>query len=222
METVAAAPLRTEARSVELYGGRSVEVPTLEQAMPEFCCSGVSRQPYRIVLVGEKSSLSAVLLPIARRIGGELLLPTGEASDTMIAELAARAVDDGRPAVVLYFADFDPAGHQMPISFARKLQALRDLEHHELDIQVHAVALTLAQVRDLGLPSTPLKDTERRADRWRTVQGHEQPRSTPWRRCVRTRCGRSPSVPFVPSSTRHWRPGTRPPSRPGAIRPTNR
>src|SRR5258708_18086395 len=92
----------------------------------------------------------------------------------MVAELAARVVEDGRPAVVLYFSDFDPAGHQMPVSVARKLQALHDLLYPELDVEVQPVALTLAQVEELGLPSTPLKETERRADRWRIVMRHEQ------------------------------------------------
>ena len=62
----------------------------------------------------------------------------------------------------------------MPISVARKLQALRDLLYPELDIQLHAVALTLAQCRELHLPSTPLKESERRGDRWRAVMGWEQ------------------------------------------------
>jgi hypothetical protein len=131
-------------------------------------------QPYRIILFGEKTSLEPILQPIAETVGGELLLPTGEASDTMIAEMAARCAEDSRPAVVLYFSDFDPSGFQMPISVSRKLQALRDLRHPDLDIQVHHVALTLAQVREHGLPSTPLSETERRASKWRRVMGHEQ------------------------------------------------
>lgn len=39
---------------------------------------------------------------------------------------------------------------------------------------MHRVALTLDQVRQFGVPSTPLKDTERRGDRWRRAIGHEQ------------------------------------------------
>jgi hypothetical protein len=62
----------------------------------------------------------------------------------------------------------------MPISVARKLQALRDLKYPSLDIEVFPVALTLEQVRLLGLPSTPLKETERRADHWRVKMQHEQ------------------------------------------------
>ena len=162
--------------SVELSGGIAVDVPPLEDALPRFVSMGEFsvRQPYRIILIGEKTSLGPVLLPIAQMVRGELLLPTGEASDTMIAELAARAAADSRPTVVLYFSDFDPSGYQMPISVARKLQALHDLLYPDLDIQLHPVALTLAQVRRLGLPSTPLKEKEKRADRWRTVMQHEQ------------------------------------------------
>ena len=89
---------------------------------------GSARQPYRVVLIGEKTSLSEPLHPIAREIGAELLLPTGDASDTMFAAMAGRA-DDGRPAIVLYFSDFDPSGFNMATSVARRLQALRDLHH---------------------------------------------------------------------------------------------
>jgi hypothetical protein len=39
--------------------------------------------------------------------------------------MAKRASEDGRPAVVFYFSDFDPSGHQMPISVARKLRPSR-------------------------------------------------------------------------------------------------
>jgi hypothetical protein len=158
-----------------LLSGSRVQIPTLYEAEPRFYCSGFqAQQPFRIFLIGEKISLRDALLPIAQRVGGELLLPTGEMSDTMVAGIAARASGDGRPSVVLYFSDFDPSGHQMPISVARKLQALRHLQYPDLNIQVHHVALTIEQVRRLDLPSTPLKETERRGDRWRTVMQHEQ------------------------------------------------
>jgi hypothetical protein len=75
---------------------------------------------------------------------------------------------------VFTISDCDPAGYQMPISVARKLQALQDLLYPDLDFEVRPVALTVDQVREMGLPSTPLKETERRADRWRDAFGVEQ------------------------------------------------
>ena len=149
--------------------------PTAAAALPRLHLAGFhGRQTHRIILYGEKSSLSVVLRPIAEQIGAEMILVTGESSDSHIAAMAKRPSEDGRPAVVLYFSDFDPSGHQMPVSVARKLQALRDLYHPNLRIKLYPVALTLEQIRASGLPSSPLKETERRASRWRETHGHDQ------------------------------------------------
>jgi hypothetical protein len=150
-----------------------IELPSEDAVLPYAYCSRIAgKQPYRIILIGEKTSLGPVLRPLSGV--SELLLPTGEPTDTMIHGMAQRADEDGRRAAVLWFSDFDPAGHQMPVSTARKLQALRTMEFPSLKIEVHHVALTRQQVARLGLPSTPLKETERRADRWREVMDHEQ------------------------------------------------
>ena len=157
-----------------LARGLSARIPDLDGAMPEFICTLRASQPYRIVLFGEKSSLAPVLGPVRELVNGELLLPTGESTTTMVFNLAQRCVKDGRPAVILYFSDFDPSGWQMGISVARKLQAIRTLRFPELDVQLYPVALSYDQVTRLDLPSTPLKETEKRGDKWREVWNHEQ------------------------------------------------
>jgi len=148
----------------------------LEDVLPKFTLDGFSgRQTHRIIFYGEKSSLAEVLRPIAVEIGAEMIIVVGESSNTRIEEAAERLVADGRPGVLLYFSDFDPSGHQMPVSVGRKLQALRDLCYPSLDIKLYPVALTLEQVRSLGLPSAPLKDKEKRSGAWRAAfDGHEQ------------------------------------------------
>jgi hypothetical protein len=152
-----------------------VVLPDVDALLPEIGLYDFERQqPYRIILVGEKSSLASVLLPLAARFGTELILPTGETSDTLVFEMAQRAAEDGRTATVLYFADFDPSGWQMSISVSRKLQALKLLHFPTLDIDLHRVALTIEQVREYNLPASPLKKTEKRADRWKERWGHEQ------------------------------------------------
>ena len=132
------------------------------------------RQAYRLVFIGEKQSLEQVLLPIAQTYRAELVLPTGELSTTLLYGIAKRAAEDGRPCRVFYLSDFDPTGFHMPIEVSRKLQALVDDRFPELDVQVRRCALTAKQVQRLGLPSTPMKETERRADRWRERFGVEQ------------------------------------------------
>ena len=115
-----------------------------------------------------------MLLPLAEKYEADLYLPSGEISDTLLYRIAKDAAKDGRPLVVFTVSDCDPAGHQMPVSIGRKLQALRDLLFPNLRFEVVPTALTVEQVRDLDLPSTPLKETEKRADRWRAAFGVEQ------------------------------------------------
>jgi hypothetical protein len=155
--------------------GVEVDIPDAEDFTPEIGVSDfVGEQAYKLVLVGEKSSLDVVLGPIAERYQADLYLPTGDISDTLIYQMAQVGADDGRPMVVFYFADADPAGWNMGIVIARKLQALKVLHFPDLEFQVRRVALTPAQVREFNLPSTPLKATERRADKWRQKFDVEQ------------------------------------------------
>jgi len=151
-----------------------VSIPGAWELKPRIEVDGFNGvQPYRLALVGEKSSLADILAPLATSYGADLYLPTGEISDTQIYLMARAAVDDGRPLVVLYFADCDPAGWQMGISVGRKLQAFRELLGGP-EFEVHRVALTPDQVAEYGLPSTPLKDTEKRADGWRAAMRVQQ------------------------------------------------
>ena len=155
--------------------GLDIDIPDADDLIPTVDVRdfrGV--QPYKLVFFGEKSSLADVLEPIANERAADLYLPTGEISDTLLHTMAAVGAEDGRPMIVLTFSDCDPAGWQMPISIGRKLQAFQTLLYPELEFAVYRVALTPDQVRAYGLPSTPLKDSERRADRWRSAMGVSQ------------------------------------------------
>ncbi len=132
------------------------------------------RQPWKIVITGEKTSLAAVLGPIAARYDADLYLPAGEISDTMLHDIARRGAVDGRPVAVFTFADFDPAGSQMVVSVAHKLRLLHGRILPDFEFMSFAPALTAEQVRRWGLPSTPLKATEKRADAWFARYGLEQ------------------------------------------------
>jgi hypothetical protein len=155
--------------------GLDVTIPDVGDLEPFAGVTGFEgRQPYGLTIFGEKTSLEDVLLPIARRYAADLYLPAGEISDTLLYRMAKDGAADGRPMVVFTLADCDPAGRQMAVSIGRKLQAFRDLLFPDLEFEVVPVALTVEQVRDLDLPSTPLKETELRAGRWREAFGVEQ------------------------------------------------
>lgn len=131
-------------------------------------------QPYRFIMVAEKASADVVLEPLADRYGADLYLLTGNISDTLVYRMAKDAAEDGRPLRVFYFADCDPSGWNMPIEVSRKLQAFATLQFPDLDFEAHRVGLTPDQVRTLGLPSTPLKATEKRAGKWQAAMGVQQ------------------------------------------------
>jgi hypothetical protein len=155
--------------------GVDVTIPDADDLTPTPIPIGFEpRQAYHFVIFGEKASLEDVLLPIVRARQSDLYLPTGEISDTLLYRIAMDAARDGRPMVLFTLTDCDPAGRQMPVSIGRKLQGFRDLLFPKLRFEVVPVALTVDQVRELGLPSTPLKETEKRADRWREAFGVEQ------------------------------------------------
>lgn len=162
----------------ELYvaaGQDSLDVPAFNDLYPSPMLENfTARQAYRLVMMGEKSSLASVLRSIAQNYHSELILPTGEMSNALLHGMLMRGVKDGRPVRAFYFSDLDPTGYTMPLNVARKIQGLIHLYDLDIDIQLRRCALTIDQVRELGLPSTPLKETEKRADRWRERFGVEQ------------------------------------------------
>jgi hypothetical protein len=155
--------------------GIDIDIPDADDIVPKLGVADfVGVQPYKLVMVGEKSSLDGVLGPVANTFGADLYLPTGCLSDTLIYQMAKIGADDGRPMVVLYFSDCDPSGWNMPIEVGRKLEAFRVLHFPDLEYEVHRAALTSEQVREYKLPSSPLKPEEKRADKWRAAWGIEQ------------------------------------------------
>jgi hypothetical protein len=150
-------------------------VPEITEIDFEVTISGFEAlQPWQIVIFGEKNSLKESLMHFHENYGCDLYVGACETSDTLIYNMASKAAADGRPLAVLCIADFDPSGHQMSISIAWKLELLRLLEFPELRFHVVRVGLTLEQAIHYRLPSTPLKESEKRADRWQREHGREQ------------------------------------------------
>jgi hypothetical protein len=182
--------------------GIEVDIPDVADLEPTPGARGfVPRQSFHFAIFGEKSSLEDIVKPIAEQFEADLYLPTGEISDTLVYQIAKDAAADGRPLVMFTLSDCDPAGHQMPVSIGRKLQAFADLFFADLRFEVVRVALGPEQVMEEDLPSTPLKATEKRASRWRDAFGIEQTEidalTTPTKRRVLQRIIRQAFEPYV-------------------------
>ncbi len=192
---------RVEPRS-QLSIGLDIEIPDVEDIEPQAVAVGfVARQAFHFAIFGEKSSLETVLLPVAQKYEADLYLPTGEISDTLIYQIAKDADEDGRPLVMFTVSDCDPSGYQMPVSIARKLQALKNLLFPDLRFEVVPVALIPDQVRAEKLPSKPMKKTEKRADRWFKAFGIYQTEidalTTPSKRGILTKLVEKAFRPYI-------------------------
>jgi hypothetical protein len=117
---------------------------------------------YQIEIWIEKSTYNDVLRPLAEEYGINIKTFIGEATLTACKDLVDRAIESGRPVRILHVTDFDPAGLDMPISAAVKIDFMAKQSGVDLDIQLEHVALTPEQCIQYQLPRTPIKKTEGR------------------------------------------------------------
>jgi hypothetical protein len=126
-------------------------------------------QPYMVEIWIEKSTMADVIDPIARRYGVNVVSGMGQTSETRSRELVERANEAGKPVRILYVSDFDPAGDNMPVAAARKMEFWIRTEYPDLDVQLRPVALTKDQCIEYRLSRTPLKEKGRAA--WEEKHG---------------------------------------------------
>lgn len=118
---------------------------------------GPADQPVLTEVWIEKSTMDDVLVPVCRELDTNLLSGAGFQSITAVISLLRRAERHGKPAHVLYIADFDPAGDAMPAAVARQAQFWREVLDAEVDLTLDVLALTRAQVAEYDLPRAPVK-----------------------------------------------------------------
>jgi hypothetical protein len=127
----------------------------------------ISREPSLIELWIEKSldDMDAPMIEdICREEGVNLVTGIGFLTISTAYALLERQKSVDKPVRVLHMTDFDPAGSHMPVSPARHVEfALSKMAPEERpDVRVHHLALTAEQVRELGLPRIPIKESDRR------------------------------------------------------------
>jgi hypothetical protein len=126
-----------------------------------------AEQDYLVEVWIEKSTQNDWLVPLCKQRGVNLVVGIGELSEVACRLLVERVRDYSKPARVLYISDFDPGGRSMPVAVARKVEAYRykwDLD--DLDITLRPIILTEDQCLDYDLPRIPIKETERRKDKF--------------------------------------------------------
>ena len=136
----------------------------------------VSFEPSLVELWMEKSldeEDDPIIDRLCREEGANLVPGVGFMTISSVYTMLERRTRLGKPLRILYLSDFDPAGSHMPVSPARHIEfALRKLPPEERsDIRLHHLALREDQVRGLGLPRIPIKDSDLRKGRFEERHG---------------------------------------------------
>jgi hypothetical protein len=121
----------------------------------------------RLELWVEKSTMDDDLIPICRQLGVNLITSTGFQSVTGAIAMFSRAgayAALGRPVRIFYLSDFDPAGDSMPVAVSRQIEFWHEQFGDGVDLKLTPLALTRAQVEQYGLPTIPIKDSDKRRD----------------------------------------------------------
>jgi Protein of unknown function C-terminus (DUF2399) len=116
-------------------------------------------QPAYVEVWLEKEALAGVLYEETERWDVPLMVTRGYPSLSYVYE-AAQAIDDcEKPAYLYYFGDFDPSG----LDIARTVETrIREFAPWA-DLTFERVAVTAEQIREMGLPTRPTKQTDSRS-----------------------------------------------------------
>jgi hypothetical protein len=163
-----------EVSSSVLFDEVEIGVPDFP-TLPEIHIFGLdgdaARQDYVVEVWIEKSTQNDWLVPLCQRRGVNLVVGIGEQSEIRSRELALRSAKYAVPARVIYISDFDPGGRSMPKAVARKVEFTIQKFGLDADLQLIPLALTPDQCRAYNLPRTPIKETERRKDKFEQTFG---------------------------------------------------
>jgi hypothetical protein len=150
--------LADNGRSVSRPDFRDDALQALEQMSNDYRLDRTRGQDYQTWLLFEKATLHEQFWSWTSRYGIPIAALRGYSSETLEAEVCDDMYDDGRPVVVWYVGDLDPEGEDIE----RNFQAQAERRGVDVDDWTR-LAVTPAQIAELGLVPNPGKSTSSRA-----------------------------------------------------------
>lgn len=129
----------------------------------------VSQQPYHIELWSEKALPEAVRQATEKSGVNAIVEGQGHLSYTVAHDFVQRVEEAGKPAVVFFLADFDPAGDTMPGAMASKVSWMDLADTLNERIIISRLALTADQVERYDLPREPLDPAQIESDAYESM-----------------------------------------------------
>jgi len=129
--------------------------------------------PVHIEIWVEKSTAADLLQTVAEKYNINIVTSMGEISLTAVWQFIKRITDCDKPVRIFYISDFDPAGENMPVSVARKIEfILRQFRlSRKLDVKLKPLMLTRRQCKKFNLPGIPLPESSRKTYSFTTYHG---------------------------------------------------
>ncbi len=123
----------------------------------------------------ESRSIAGVVEDNCRELAVSLY-PAGGFSSITLAYQSAETINfyaAGRPVIIFYIGDYDPAGVLIDVALERELREHID---DDIDLQFKRIGITVEQIERYDLPSKPRKETDQRSRHIReTVEAEAMP-----------------------------------------------
>jgi hypothetical protein len=110
----------------------------------------------------ESRSIAGVIQQDCEELAVSLYPAGGFSSITLTFEAASHinAINDGKPVVIFYVGDYDPAGVLIDVAIERELR--QHMESH-IDLTFRRLGITQEQIETYDLPTKPRKEGDRRS-----------------------------------------------------------
>jgi hypothetical protein len=145
-------------------------IASLRESYKDFRMPMWGDQPNYVLVSLEKDALSRLVSDIANQYSVRTFPTRGYPSFTYVQRMAAymRNRLKGKPAVVLYFGDFDPSGVDIERDLSERLG-----KYEAGDFTVRRVALTDEQIVKYDLPPMPVKSSDARSEGFLEAYGNK-------------------------------------------------
>ena len=130
---------------------------------------------YRCEVWAESRSIASVIQGDCHELAVDLYPCGGFSSLSFIHQAAEQnnATDDGRPLVVFYIGDYDPAGVLIDVSLEREL---REHLKPSIELDFRRIAINEHQIEQHNLPTKPRKESDKRSQHIKhTVEAEAMP-----------------------------------------------
>lgn len=124
----------------------------------------------RVEVWCEKDAMSGVIWPVAHQWGVPLMVMRGQTSATFAYEAAMEYREIGKPVIVYYLGDFDPAGLECETSLADKLNTYVD---GAVPVTVERLFVTPTNIDQLDLATHAVKRSQQTKRSWQPHLGRE-------------------------------------------------